>query len=208
MERRKFLIGAGSTAIGASALVGSGAVSQMSSGPRDVAVEVVDDDEAYIALQTRSDNPYEGQRNGNFADIGDDGKLYLDFTSANPTSARSGDPEEGNPLGGKGVNPQSVYYFDGVFDIMNLANDRESGVGEQDVWIENPDLDELTFYHLKSGSRQNVEGMDNSVSLSPGQPVPIGVKIDASDLESGDELSGDIEVHSKGGSSTTYGQEP
>ncbi|MDG5817530.1 DUF1102 domain-containing protein [Natronococcus sp. A-GB7] len=201
------MIGAGSTAVGASALVGSGAVSQMSSGPRGVSVDVVDDDEGYIALQPRSDDPYDGQRNGNFADIGEDGKLYLDFTSDNPTSARSGDPEEGTGLGGKGVNPQSVYFFDGVFDIRNLANDTGSGVGEQDIWIENDELDELTFYHLKSGNRANIEGQSNSVDISPGDALPIGVKIDASDLESGDELEGDIQVHSKGGSSTTYGQD-
>lgn len=200
------MIGIGSVAAGSTALVGSGAVSQMTSGPRQVAVEVVDDDEAYIALQPG--DVYEGQRNGNFAAIGEDGKLHLDFTSANPTSARSGDPEEGNPLGGMGVNPQSEYFFDGVFEIVNLANDTGSGIGEQDVWIENPDLDELTFYHLKFGNRENVEGMANAVDISPGQGLPIGVQIDASDLDAGDELDGDIEIHSKGGSSTTHGQTP
>ena len=207
MERRKFLIGMGGTAVGASALVGSGAVSQFNSGDREVSVEVVDDSQAYIALDP-SDETYEGQRNTNFAQMDDDGRLYLDFTSDNPTSARSGDPEEGTGLGGQGVNPDSEYFFDGVFRVVNLANDTGSGVGEQDIWFEKDDLDELTFYHLKDGDRENIEGEGNSVDISPGQELPIGVQIDASDLDSGDDLDGTIQVHAAGGSSTTTGQEP
>jgi len=52
MERRKFMIGAGSTAIGASAIVGSGAFSTVWAN-RDVEAEVVGDSDANLGLEVR-----------------------------------------------------------------------------------------------------------------------------------------------------------
>jgi len=130
MQRRKFLVGVGSLAAGASAAMGTGAVSQFESGDRAIEVETVGDASAYIALQRPDDGLSDSgdTRNGNFVEFASD-KMHLDFTSNNPTSARSGDPQQGNSLGGNGVNPDSTYYFDGTFEIRNLSNNSGSGVG-------------------------------------------------------------------------------
>jgi len=177
----------GSLAAGGAATMGSGAVSQFNSGDRTIEVEVVGDESAYIALQRPDDGLSDGgdTRNGNYVEFDGDGALVLDFTSNNPTSARNGDPEEGNSLGGDGVNPGSTYYFDGTFEIRNLSNDSGSGVGEVEVWI-NEDIPGITFYTgSSSGSRTPLDS-NNRASTSPGQAVDVGVKIVADDLDSND----------------------
>lgn len=95
MERRKFLIGAGSTAVGASALVGSGAFSVVRAD-RDMTVEVVDDDGAYLTLDP----------NSAYAEL-DDGMLAIDF---------AGGTAEQN---GEGLNDEADSRFDDVFRIEN-----------------------------------------------------------------------------------------
>ena len=161
-------------------------MSQFNSGDRAIEIETVGDASAYIALQ-RPDSGLSDDgdtRNGNFVEYDDD-KLSLDFTSNNPTSARSGDVEEGNSLGGDGVNPDSTYWFDGTFEIRNLSNNSGSGVGEIDVWI-NESIDGITFYTGSSPGSRTKLNQSNSESLSPGQAVAVGVKIDESSLSSDD----------------------
>ncbi|WP_418286006.1 DUF1102 domain-containing protein [Halorubrum sp. DTA46] len=184
MERRKFVIGAGALATGSAAAMGTGAVSQFNSGDRAIEIETVGDASAYIALQRPDSGLSDGgdTRNGNFVEYEDE-KLSLDFTSDNPTSARSGDPEEGNSLGGDGVNPDSTYWFDGTFEIRNLSNNSGSGVGEIDVWI-TESIDGVTFYTGSSPGNRTKLSQNNSESLSPGQAVAVGVKIDQSNLSS------------------------
>ncbi|WP_144798041.1 DUF1102 domain-containing protein [Halorubrum depositum] len=202
MERRKFVIGLGALASGAAAATGTGAMSQFNSGDRAIEIETVGDASAYIALQrpsidTGDEDPNGGlsdngdTRNGNFVEYDGD-KLTLDFTSDNPTSARSGDPEQGNSLGGDGVNPDSTYWFDGTFDIMNLSNNSGSGVGEVDVWI-NESIDGVTFYTGSSPGNRTRLNKANAKQLSPGQAVGVGVKIDQSDL-SGDDVDESFQV--------------
>jgi len=184
MERRKFVVGLGSLAAGGAAAMGTGAVSQFSSGDRSIGVEVVGDQAAYVALQRPDDGLSDGgnTRNGNFVEFSSDPeKLELDFTSNNPTSARSGDPEEGNPIGGKGVNPSSTYYFDGTFEIRNLSNDSGKGVGELDIWIEES-IDGITFYEQKLSDSRTPLNSSNKTDISPGQALSVGVKIVADDL--------------------------
>ena len=184
MERRKFVVGLGSLAAGGAAAMGTGAVSQFNSGDRTIEAEIVGDQRAYVALQ-KPDNGLSddgGTRNGNFVEFsGSPGKLELDFTSANPTSARSGDPQEGNSLGGDGVNPGSTYYFDGTFEIRNLSNNSGGGVGELSVWIDE-NVSGITFYTGTSkGNRVQLDS-SNKASLSPGQAQKVGVEIKADDL--------------------------
>ncbi|WP_253738386.1 hypothetical protein [Halohasta salina] len=183
MERRKFVVGLGSLAAGGAAAMGTGAVSQFSSGNRTIEAEIVGDQAAYVALQRPEDGLSDGgdTRNGNFVKFsGSPNKLELDFTSDNPTSARSGDPQQGNSLGGDGVNPSSTYYFDGTFEIRNLSNNSGSGVGELDVWIDES-IDGITFYEEKGGGR-NPLNSSNKTDISPGQALSVGVKIVADDL--------------------------
>lgn len=93
MNRRKFLIGSAGTVIGASALIGSGAFQEVS-GTRDIAIEIVDDDAAYLGLNPTS--PY--------ATITSDGYLELQFD------------DNGQ---GTGLNDNAVTTFAEVFEITN-----------------------------------------------------------------------------------------
>ena len=111
MERRKFLIGAGSTALGASALVGSGAFSYVRAD-RDVTIAVVSDSSAYLKLEENS--AYADEVNG---------QLELDFASDNGE-------------GGEGLNDDADTRFDNVFKIKNQGTN-DVRVSIQDV---DPDL--------------------------------------------------------------------
>jgi hypothetical protein len=183
----------GSLAAGASAVMGTGAVSQFNSGDRSIEVETVGDASAYIALQRPDDGLSDngGTRNGNFVEYNGD-KMSLEFTSDNPTSARSGNPQQGNSLGGDGVNPDSTYYFDGTFEIRNLSNNSGSGVGEIEVWI-NENINGVTFYTGTSAGGRTPLNTNNRGSLSPGQAVKVGVKIEQENLDS-DDIDGLFQV--------------
>ena len=113
MERRNFLIGMGSTAAGASALIGSGAFSRVES-QRHVTVEVAEDPDAYLGLEPS------GSPNGeNYAEINDNGHLEIDIGE--------------NPNDGEGVNSNSVTWFDCVFTVRN------QGKATADFYIEDGD---------------------------------------------------------------------
>jgi len=198
MERRKFVVGLGSLAAGGAAVTGTGAVSQFNSGDRDISAEVVGDASAYVAL-TKYDNgqgnPDEGKsdpsgsdgqtRHGNFVTFsGSPAKLSLDFSKQ--SSARSGNPQSGNTLGGTGLNPGSTYYFDEVFQVLNLSNNSGNAVGELEAWI-SESIPGILFYKGSSnGSRTVLDGssQSNKLSMSPGQAEAVGVKIVADDLAS------------------------
>ena len=202
MERRKFVVGLGALAVGSSAAVGTGAVSQMTSGDRDVNIEVANDADAYIAIEP-SDNT---ENNGHFARF-DGKKLELDFTDDNATG-----------VGGEGVNAQSTYHFDNVFRIRN-----QGPGGDHYAWVEE-DIDGVEFYHysgfvpdggsevlpselrgssvspdtLPEADAQNADLVDASEvarELSAGQSVGIGVKIEAAALSS-DSVRDSITINS------------
>jgi len=193
MQRRKFVLGLGSLAAGGAAAMGTGAVSQFNSGDRHIDVETVGDASAYIALQRPDDGLSDGgdTRNGNFVSY-DGNKMRLYFDSDNPTSARSGDPQTGNSLGGTGVNEDSTYWFDGTFDIRNLSNNSGSGVGEMEIWI-NENINGVSFYTGSSPGNRTPLNSSNRASTSPGQAVSVGVKIVQENLDS-DDITGTLEV--------------
>ena len=135
MKRRNFLVGVGGTAIGASALVGSGAFTSVEA-QRDIEISVVGDAEAYLQL-----TPSDGVHGDNYADFDDeDGTLYIDV-------AESG---AGDDIG-QGLNRNANTIMRDVFEICNH--------GKQEVyaWVEgvpegmgiftdnNPDGDDTTL---------------------------------------------------------------
>lgn len=75
MERRKFLIGAGGTAIGASALIGSGAFTRVSA-ERSVTVQATGDASAFLRLTP----------NGQYAHFNGNDVLELSFDQINPSA--------------------------------------------------------------------------------------------------------------------------
>ena len=166
MERRKFLIGAGSAAVGASALIGSGAFSFVRA-ERDMTVEVVDDEVAYLALEPTSA----------YADIEED-QLTLDFAGGYTLS--------GADQNGEGLNPNADSRFDDVFKITNQGtndarisfHDTEGAVGY--------DSPAATWYYSEdSGWEGNEVNADNPV-IAPGESLYIHVIFWLTDYDESD----------------------
>ena len=127
MQRRNFLIGVAGTAIGGSALVGSGAFSSVEAD-RGVTVAVADDNDAYLGL--------EAVRDDIISDDGDEGQLYLDLGSE--TTNEETDYE------GEGFNREAITEIDGVFRITNQGTETvdleiENDVGGLETTLQDPD---------------------------------------------------------------------
>lgn len=107
MQRRKFIIGAGALAAGGAAALGSGAFN-IARAERDVEVEVVGDEAAYLGLNATSA----------YADGTADGQLEIDF---------------GDNGQGEGLNENAKFFFTDVFEIRNQGTeDVEITVGTGD----------------------------------------------------------------------------
>ena len=116
MKRRNFLVGVGGTAIGASALVGSGAFTSVEA-QRKMKISVEKDSQAYLQL-TESD----GIHGQNYVHVDDeDGTLYIDIAD----SGYGGDNE------GAGLNRNANTIMRDLFHICN------HGKQEVYVWVEN-----------------------------------------------------------------------
>ena len=111
MERRNFLIGMGSTAAGASALVGSGAFSRIES-QRQVSIEVANDTNAYLGLDACHDDSGNKLPNGSYTETDGRGHLTIEMDSDNKTAE-----------GGQGVNSDSHSWFNDVFQMCNQGKD-------------------------------------------------------------------------------------
>lgn len=170
MERRKFLIGVGGTAIGASALVGSGAFSSVEA-TRSVSVNVAGDESAYLGLEATS--PYASIQGK---------QLQLNF--------------DDNDNDGTGVNADAVSTFDGVFRITNNGpNDLDITIDKTE--LANPDRWHFVpkeVYEEYSGnypedsfypSWDDFGGYDSTNAsgggLGPGESTLVGVAIDTRD---------------------------
>jgi hypothetical protein len=120
MQRRKFVIGLGSLAAGATAATGTGAFSQSQTG-REVEVSVVDDSNGFVALNSTS--PYSGT---------DSGVLTIYFN-------------EEAAVTGSGVPEKTTMLFEEVFEVQNQGTQRvELGLdqsvqgSEQEFNIQSP----------------------------------------------------------------------
>lgn len=167
MERRKFLLGAGSAAVGASAIVGSGAFSSVQAD-RALNLNVVTDDDAYLTLMPS------GCPNGAYADLNagaphDQGRLSLVFDS---------------------LNSKAENYFDNVFKVQNEGTQQVffSGIYGGDGSIGNNDNEvEVWLYPSSQNSCQNpdpsntrqarLNGNDNVLRVQHGEVQEIGVAI-------------------------------
>ena len=157
----------GSTAAGASALIGSGAFSRVES-QRHVTVEVAEDPDAYVGLEP-SDSP-----NGeNYAEI-DDGHLEIDIADQ---------PE------GDGVNSNSVTWFDCVFTVTNQGKEAATFyVEDKDGLGEDPG--EISFYTGEASGSDGDEGIDSIVAddsenpevhLDTGHSECIGIRVNSAE---------------------------
>ena len=184
MNRRKFLIGAGGTVIGANAIAATWAFESVEA-QRTVSVRTASDPNAYLGLTDESE----------YARIGGDGKLILDFTS--PTAE-----------GGTGLNKNATTMFLHVFSVHNHG---ENIVGIQ---IDNDDLNtELAPGHmhffigeqggetLSAYSREDMfneldydDPDDDDRVLRPGEELPVGLYFLNDDI-TWDNVSAEITIN-------------
>ena len=176
MKRRNFLIGASGTAIGASALVGSGAFSRVESD-RAVSIAVAKDPDAYLGMSA-IDTP----NSDNYVGLDDKGHLEIDIA------------DQGGY--GEGVNSNSTTWFDGMFEICNQ--------GKQDagVYIDTDDLEladnaEVDFYMgTANEGTQSIVGKENATTIELGECITVGLKTMTYDVDAADTplVEGDITV--------------
>ena len=166
MERRKFVIGVGSLAAGGAAAMGTGAFN-IARAERDVTVDVVGDESAYLGLKATSE----------YADGTSDGQLEIDF----------GDNGEG-----KGLNEDAKFFFTDVFKLTNQGTeDVEVTIGTGDniaydlnnpviVWTDSPmkqfnrfpgDLTDKPGVDEEGDWSGEISGSRQSPTLKPGESV-------------------------------------
>ena len=109
MERRKFLIGAGSAAVGSSAIIGSGAFTSVEA-EREVSIEVAGDANAFLTITRARDDGGTAYPNAQeYVEVDDNGEVSLDFTNAEDTEGSSA----------SGINQDAKTIFDNLLDITN-----------------------------------------------------------------------------------------
>ena len=174
MQRRKFVVGMGSLAAGASAVMGTGALSE-STMERGFGGRFTGDGVAYVKAI-----PCNNSGNGEYLSYNDAGRMYLDFGKFN-----------GNR--GKGLNTDSVNYFDGIFRIQHANPD---GDFEYDVTVTSPNSRLVFFTSGKEGrtalsSGETVQLTTDKEKFGLPTSKGIGVKLDLTDLgmSGGDSLS-------------------
>jgi hypothetical protein len=110
MRRRKVLAGLGSLAAGGAALMGTGAFSSSEVSGREINVNVAADSDAFVELNALADNR------------GDNGPTYAKEANGQLQLLFNGDSfDDGNVIGAgpQGLNPNSEYNFDEVFQVGN-----------------------------------------------------------------------------------------
>ena len=173
MQRRKFVVGMGSLAAGASAVMGTGALSE-STMERGVGGQFAGDQNAYVKAI-----PCDNSGNGNYLSYNGSNQMYLDFGNITG-EVNNGSASE---YRGNGINKDSVNYFDGIFRIQHANPD---DAFEYFVTVTST-KNRLKFFTSGQGNRTPLRS-DSEVPLTPKEDkfaLPtskgIGVKIDLSD---------------------------
>ncbi|QSG03875.1 DUF1102 family [Natranaeroarchaeum sulfidigenes] len=157
MERRKFVIGLGSAAAGASALVGSGAFN-VARADREMTVEVVDDEDAYLGLEATSA----------YSEM-DGGQLRVAFDGS--IGGQNGD----------GLSENANYVFTDVFAIRNNGTDTISVTLSEELGAITWDTNYPRAYYSfdQIGTSNDVDGDGDFTG---------GTAADDADLNPGDRL--------------------
>jgi hypothetical protein len=175
MQRRKFVVGLGSLAAGASAVVGTGALSKTAMD-RDLTGKIVGDSNAYVGVSGSNQNGAHVDTSG--AQIA----LRFDGTSTN---------------GGSGLNSDSINWFDNTFVVSINDVDSNRVQTDYDVWItKNPNMARSGRLHFYNDQQRNdsIVGSSNAHSISTNGVRPVGVRIDLRDMNlgAGDKLQDDV----------------
>ena len=167
MQRRNFLIGAAGTAIGGSALVGSGAFSSVEAD-RTAEVNVAADNDAYLGL--RGDGDF-------VSDDGDSGELSFDFGGDSTNE------------GGEGFNERAKTVVSDVITVENQGTQDVTDVGFGSAGTYSTTLD------LEDGSSTaevTLEIDDDELDLTPGDTTSINVTVDT--REDPDQTDSSVDV--------------
>ena len=177
------LLGLGTAAGGLA--IGTGAFTSVTAD-RDVEVSVVEDDDAFLAL-----DPLDNPGNGEYAEIDDTGEFFLDLT--------------GTDAGGSGLNPEAVTAADDVFEVQNqgtedieltLTPDTDGAEGE-DISGAPLFLDQDDLADAPAGSNQEVllgvlpqdEVPTEPITIPVGESVTYGlVAVVSSDVDDEDVI--------------------
>lgn len=151
MERRKFVIGAGALASGGAAAVGTGAFSFVRAD-RDVTIDVVADEAAYLGLEATSA----------YASGTSEGTLELNWAGANEQN-------------GEGLNDDADSRFDDVFKLTNQGTNDARISFHDTAGTVGYDSPAATWYYSEDGGwADNEVNQDNPV-LAPGESIYIHV---------------------------------
>lgn len=183
MQRRKYLVGLGSLAAGSAAAIGTGAVSSQAS-PRAVDVDVVADNKGLLQFVL----DHSSLENTEYASY-DAGQLELHFND-------EADLSNGGFAGqGEGLNPDSTFDFDNVFQIQNATAD-DLKVNIDKSGLDNPD--DITFYGLfTNGTLIGNRDSDWNGQVNAGFGINIGIRIETPDnIDNGWE-EGQIVIEAK-----------
>lgn len=180
MQRRKVLAGLGSLAAGSAAATGTGAFSQATVAGRNVTIDIEEDSESLVGLDATNQN----LANTEYSEETSDGELAILVNEAAGLPENSG----GFTSGGNGVNPDSEYYFDGVFAIENNGPGEDFSENVQGFQIsaqnnlDNPD-DIRFYYSVGSAGGRDTDLTEGTVGLSPGTFASIGMYVNVPDHE-------------------------
>ena len=192
MDRRKFLIGAGSLAAGGAAAIGSGAFTSVEAN-RNFGVTIADDAQAYLGIQ-----PVDGPNGGYAYEMGEDVEISL------------ADGFPGGP-NGQGVNAQARTQIDKIFKITNQGtqtvnveidksnleaateddaqDDNTGGASEQ--FTDQRVQDILTFYEGDDPSNDDIE--NGGVNLGVGDEILVGIEVDLTGYGGANDYSRDLQ---------------
>ena len=166
MQRRKYLAAIGSLAAAGGAVTGTGAFSQAELKNRSVSAAVTADNNSLVGLLS-SDS---GLPNDEYAKNAGSGKLQLVFDDGAQI------PDPGGFVGGpgEGLNPDSEYFFDGVFGVASKSKEKISPVVD---WsgLDNPD--NFQFYATAAGGRPSSVNPSSPYKITAGD-VPAGAYTD------------------------------
>jgi len=159
MRRRKLMIGLGALTAGGSAAFGTEAFTSVEA-QRNVDVTVAGDQSAFVAIEPLS---------------GDNAGKYVSTEEGDNTVTLNFDSESDGP--GSGVSQDAITQVNNLFQIVN------QGSQPTNIYFEDSS-DAVTFQVTKStgtdtnGTRgESLEGADNSVELTVGNRVVVGMKI-------------------------------
>ena len=177
MQRRKFLIGVGSLAAGSAAAMGTGAVSQSSSN-RAVDVDIANDSNGFLQFNVSGSS----LENTEYVSY-EDGQLTIEMDKAS---------NDGFASQAEGLNPDSTFDFDNLFQILNATeDDLKADIDKSN--LDNPDA--FTFYaHQTNGDLIGSRSSGWSGQINSGFGVNIGMRVETPDEVVSDWETGSITI--------------